>query len=108
MVNAETVFGSLDGTDETPAADPNGFFAAADLRATKRWNVGGFAESATERADDDVRTKRYGGFVGLALMEETTVFRLVGSAVDPDEGESSTEVTLQAIFGLGPHRPHRY
>jgi hypothetical protein len=108
VVNAEAVSGSLDGTDEAPASDPNGFFAAADLRATKRWNLGGFAESATERDDDDHRTNRYGGFVGLALMEETTVFRLVGAAVDPDGGESSTDVTLQAIFGLGPHRPHRY
>jgi hypothetical protein len=108
VVNAETVLGSLDGTDEAPSADPNGFFAAADLRATKKWNFGGFMESATERADDGVRTNRFGGFVGLALMEETTVFRIVAAATDPDEGDSSTDVTLQALFGLGPHRPHRY
>ncbi|HMB70690.1 MAG TPA: hypothetical protein VKU85_15350, partial [bacterium] len=56
VVNAETVFGSLDGTDEMPAADPSGFFAAVDLRTTKRWNLGGFAESTTERAEGDLRT----------------------------------------------------
>jgi hypothetical protein len=108
VVSGETVFGSLDGTDEAPASDPNGFFAAADFRADKRWNVGGFAESATAREDDTVRTNRYGGFVGMALMEETTMFRLVTAVTDPDGGDSSTEVTVQALFGLGPHRPHRY
>jgi hypothetical protein len=108
VVNAETMFGSLEETDEAAASDPNGFFATADLRATKRWNFGGFAESATERADDSVRTNRYGGFLGFALMEETTVFRLVAASTDPDGGDSSTDVTLQALFGLGPHRPHRY
>lgn len=108
VLSAETVFGKLDASEEAAASDPNGFFAAADLRADKRWNVGGFAESATHREDDTVRTNRYGGFVGLALMEETTMFRLVTAVTDPDEGASSTDVTVQALFGLGPHRPHRY
>lgn len=108
VVSAETVFGSLDATAEAPASDPNGFFTAADLRANKRWNLGGFAESATAREDDNLRTSRWGGFLGLALMEETTVFRLVTAVTDPDGGDPSTDVTIQALFGLGPHRPHRY
>ncbi|MBZ0269241.1 hypothetical protein K8I85_13890 [bacterium] len=108
VVNAETIFGSLEESDEAPASDPTGFFAAADLRANQRWNVGGFAESTAERADDSIRTNRYGGFLGLSLMEETTLFRVVAAVTDPDEGDSSTGVTVQALFGLGPHRPHRY
>lgn len=108
VVNAEAILGTLDESDEAPASDPNGFFASADLRTGRRWNLGGFAESATERADDSIRTNRFGGFVGFALMEETTVFRVVTAVTDPDEGDSSTDVTVQALFGLGPHRPHRY
>jgi len=108
VVNVEGVTGSRDATEEAPAVDPNGFFASADLRATKRWNVGGFVEGSTEPEDDDVSTLRYGGFVGLALMEETTLFRLLGRRTDPDEGDAAAEVILQALFALGPHRPHRY
>jgi hypothetical protein len=108
VLNAEGVLGSRDATEEGPAADPNGFFASADLRASKRWNLGGFVESATEPDDDDVRTMRWGGFAGLALLEETTLFRVVGRLTDPEVGDDVGEVLLQAIFALGPHRPHRY
>jgi hypothetical protein len=108
VVNAEAIFGTLDAAEESPSVDPNGWFASADWRASKRWNFGGFAESTTERLDDDVRTNRYGGFLGMALMEETTLFRIVGRTTDPDEGDSQADVILQAIFALGPHRPHRY
>jgi hypothetical protein len=108
VVNAEGIVGSLDETEVTPEVEPNGFFVSADLRASKRWNFGGFAESATERDDEDVRTDRYGGFLGLALMEESTMFRLVGTVTEPDGLDSETAVIVQALFGLGPHKPHRY
>ena len=108
VVNAEAVFGSLDATDESPGADPSGYFASADWRLNKRWNVGAFAESGTERLDDEHRTHRYGAFAGLALMEESTLFRVVGRATDPPDGDTRAEVLLQALFALGPHRPHRY
>jgi hypothetical protein len=108
VVNGEAAFGSLDATEGTSSADPTGWFAGADLRATQRWNLGAFAESASGRFDDGSHTRRYGGFIGLALLEETTLFRIVGRATDPDEGESETEAIAQAIFALGPHQPHRY
>ncbi|MGQ0722161.1 MAG: hypothetical protein ACT4PE_11410 [Candidatus Eiseniibacteriota bacterium] len=108
VLNAEGVFGSLEETDEAAESDPSGFFVSADVRANRRWNLGGFVESATERADDEIRTNRYGGFIGLGLMEETTMFRLVGHVTEPDEGSSEVGVIAQALFGLGPHKPHRY
>ncbi|NNE42662.1 MAG: hypothetical protein HKN12_00510 [Gemmatimonadetes bacterium] len=108
VLNAEAVFASLDATDEAGAADPSGVFASVDLRLNPRWNIGGFGESTTEREDDSVRTSRFGGFLGLALMEESTAFRVVGRTTDPDGGARETEVIVQALFGLGPHQPHRY
>jgi hypothetical protein len=122
VVNAEAVWGRLEARSALeeelpgggvelhprPEVNPSGWFAAADLRLTTRWNLGGFAESATERLHDDHRTHRYGAFVGLALMEETTLFRLLTRRTDPDEGAADTELLLQAIFGLGPHKAHRY
>jgi hypothetical protein len=108
VVNAEGILGAREATDEAAASDPNGWFVSADFRTDRRWNFGGFAESTTDIADDSVRTSRWGGFLGLALMEETTVFRLVGRMLDSDETGTSGEVVVQALFGLGPHRPHRY
>jgi hypothetical protein len=108
VVNAEGILASRDATDETASSDPSGWFVSADFRADRRWNFGGFAEASTELADDSVRTTRWGGFLGLALMEETTLFRLVGKSLDSDETGSSGEVLVQALFGLGPHRAHRY
>lgn len=108
VVNAEAVFGTLEETEESHEAEPTGWFTAADLRLDKRWNLGAFAESATERLHDEHTTNRFGGFVGFGLMEETTLFRLVGRVTDPEEGDSDTEIILQALFGLGPHKPHRY
>ena len=107
-VIGEGIFGTRDASAEVPKSDPNGWFTAADFRVNRRWNLGGFAESATELDDDRHRDSRYGLFVGMALMEESTVFRLIGRVHDPEEGDSAGEVILQALFGLGPHRPHRY
>jgi hypothetical protein len=108
VLNAEAVFGSLDESEERVGSDPTGWFASADLRPGRRWNIGGFAESSSERAQDDVRTHRFGAFAGLSLMEESTLFRLVARRTEPDEGDAEMDVILQAIFGLGPHAPHRY
>lgn len=108
VVNAEALFGSVEGVEDEPDVDPRGWFASADLRLSKRWNVGAFAEATTERLDDDHETSRVGGFAGLALMEESTLFRLLVRSTDPEEGDASVDVVLQALFGLGPHQPHRY
>ena len=108
VLAAESNFGSLDETLLTEASSPWGWFASADVRANPRWNFGGFAESTEEKFEDQHSTSRFGGFVGLSLMEETTVFRLVAHRTEPFEGKTETGITLQALFGLGPHRPHRY
>ncbi|GJM45221.1 MAG: hypothetical protein DHS20C21_20630 [Gemmatimonadota bacterium] len=108
-ITAEAAFGDYDSTDELPAGStPKGWFAAADLQTSRRWNLGGFAENTTSRLDDDLQVNRYGGFLGFALMEESTLFRVMGSSTDPDGSEREDELIVQAIFGLGPHRPHRY
>jgi hypothetical protein len=116
VVNAEAVFGKLEVHDEDEHAhgeeghsvSPNGVFVSADYRMGAHWNGGGFFESTTAREHDDHRTDRFGAFVGFSLMEESTLFRLLVRQTEPDEDESSFDITLQALFGLGPHAPHRY
>ncbi len=119
VVNVEALFASIDDMETSlervgvhrssgMRGDPGGVFAAADLRTSKRWNLGMFGESATGRLHDADRTTRVGAFVGLSLMEETTVFRLLARHTDPDAGDGENELVFQALFGLGPHSPHRY
>jgi hypothetical protein len=108
VVNAEGVLGRLDATDEIAKQEPTGWFASADLRTGRRFNVGGFAESTDAREDDTYRTDRWGLFTGWALMEETTVFRLLYRRTTDGDLLATDEVILQALFALGPHRPHRY
>ncbi len=109
LVNVEAVMGSIDAVaGEQASVDPAGWFASTNLRLDRRWNVGGFAESATERLDDEPETRRYGAFLGYSLLEESTMFRLLGRVTDPEEGDSASEVIVQALFGLGPHQAHRY
>jgi hypothetical protein len=104
---AEATIGRLDATVDTPAFDPNGWFAAGDLRWNKRWNAGAFGESTTARLAS-ARAHRFGVFAGLALMEESTLFRIVLHQTDLHERDQDTGVLVQALFALGPHRPHRY
>jgi len=108
VVNAEAILGSVDAREDGEAGDPHGWFTSADWRASRRWNVGGFAEQTTLRDDDTFSVSRFGAFAGLALMEETTVFRVVGRVTDPEEGDPEAEILLQAIFALGPHQAHRF
>jgi hypothetical protein len=107
VIVAEATLGRLDATVDTPAFDPNGWFAAGDLRWNKRWNAGAFGESTTARLAS-ARAHRFGVFAGLALMEESTLFRIVLHQTDLHERDQDTGVLVQALFALGPHRPHRY
>ncbi len=109
LFNGEAVFGSVEAGAEGQAdADPVGWFTSTELRFNRRWNAGGFMESATERLHDEHETRRFGTFIGFSLLEESTMFRVLGRVTDPEEGDSSREVIVQALFGLGPHQAHRY
>jgi hypothetical protein len=108
------------GWDEIAAAytrtplKKTGGYLFADYNFKIRYNVG----ASYERFDDlaaDVSNQAVGAFVGLALLEETTAFRLdfihampgtpAGSTVSPD---AVNTVTLRAIYSMGPHKAHQF
>ena len=59
-----------------------------------------------------------GAFAGLALMEETTAFRLdfkrstrsgTGVPLVPDTADDPVQsLTLRVIFSMGPHKAHQF
>lgn len=108
------------GWDETAAAytsesvTPAGAYLYADYNFRTRYNVGAsFERWQTADAEKDWN-QSFGVFAGLALMEETTAFR-VGwehfQAATPAGGEAPDAVhtfTLRVIWSMGPHKAHQF
>lgn len=93
----------------------NGGYLFADFNWTQRWNAGASFESFQDPENGGERRSAFGLFAGLALMEETTAFRLdwrriqparpIGATADPDAVQ---QLTLRAIFSMGPHKAHQF
>ena len=94
---------------ETKAA---GAYAYADYNWATRYNAGASYEryEDPEAPGEDVGT--VGLFAGLALMEETTVFRIDWKRLRRDGGSTSLDpvqtLTLRVIFSMGPHKAHQF
>ncbi len=86
----------------------SGFYAFADYRFKGRWNAGAIVERAGSPVDASLTYRRAGAFVGFAVMEETTLFRLLVRRTDSNavDDRPVNEAVLQMIFSLGPHKAH--
>lgn len=109
------------GWDEVAAAytstsvKPSGAYVYADYNFNVRYNVGGSFESFEQPAADKTRDSAVGLFAGLALLEETTAFRIDWSHFMPGTPEGAPEdpaavnsVTLRVIYSMGPHKAHQF
>jgi hypothetical protein len=121
-----------------------GAFGFVDYRFRKRYNVGFMIDRApgiydntaddyeqnvpdsrsnTSRAafDNKNSTTAYSVYTGFSLLEETTLFRLVGRyvtynvadptrLVDPSVSSKPNEFTIviQMIWSMGPHKAHEF
>lgn len=92
--------------------DRTGFYLFADYNWAQRYNAGASFESFQDPASGgDVRT--FGAFAGLALMEESTAFRLDYRRTQPADLPGATpdtiqSLTLRVIFSMGPHKAHQF
>jgi hypothetical protein len=94
---------------------PLGGYAYADYNFNPRWDAGALYERFQEPTADKTSDQSVGGFVGLSLLEETTVFRLdvthfmpgtpPGAPESPDAVDT---VNLRVIFSMGPHKAHQF
>lgn len=93
-----------------------GGYLFADYNWKQRYNAGASFEryAAPDGTGDDLTSA--GLFAGIALMEETTVFRLdwrrtqrsgtsavTGASFDPVQ-----QLTMRVIFSMGPHKAHQF
>jgi hypothetical protein len=107
------------GWDEAAAAysttsvNPHGGYVFADYSFDRRYNVGASFERWQQPTADRTWDQGFGLFAGLALLEETTAFRIGwerlqpgrprGASTDPDAVQT---ITLRVIYSMGPHKPH--
>jgi hypothetical protein len=91
---------------------PLGGFVFTDFTLNKRYNVGAKYERFRRVEPDENGNTPWdqsaGIFAGLALMEETTLFRLNWDCFMPNDGEAVNTFTVQAVFSMGPHKPHLF
>ncbi len=109
------------GWDGTAAAytrsnvRPTGGYLFADYNWDLRYDVGASYERWQRPIAGQTWDQAFGVFAGLALMEETTVFRLgweryvpghTGGV--PEDPETVNTLTLRVIYSMGPHKAHQF
>lgn len=92
-----------------------GGYAFADYNWNLRYNAGVSYERFQQPAIGKVSNQAFGVFAGLALMEETTAFRIGWDHVMPgrplgatQDSEAVNTITLRVIFSMGPHKAHLF
>ena len=110
------------GWDQTTASytrtgnTADGGYAFADFNWKQRYDAGASFEHYEDPNAASQNVNSYGAFAGLALMEETTVFRLDWRSIHrtgvvPAAStalDAVQQVTLRVIFSMGPHKAHQF
>jgi len=94
---------------------PSGGYVYADYNFALRYNAGAGYERWQEPTVDKTWDQAFKAYAGLALMEETTAFRVdwdhkipgqpTGAPVKPD---AVNTITVRVIFSMGPHKAHQF
>jgi hypothetical protein len=94
---------------------PLGGYLYADYAFSPRYDAGLSCERYQQPTPERTWDQSVGVFAGLALMEETTSFRLewnrllpgtpAGAAASPKRTDT---VTLRVIYSMGPHKAHQF
>lgn len=93
---------------------PSGGYFFADYNFATRYDVGASFERYRQVNPGSAWDSAAGAFAGLALMEETTVFRLSWERFSPGapsgapEPDAVNTVTLRVVYSMGPHKAHQF
>ena len=90
------------------------FSTGTSTRATTR---GSRSNATRSRAGNAARATAVGAFAGLALMEETTSFRIGWERFQPPATQRAgiapsaaavNTVTIRVLYSMGPHKAHQF
>lgn len=108
------------GWDSTAAAyttsrvRPSGGYLFADWNFSPRWDAGLGWERYRSADAEGAWNQGFRAFCGLALMEETTSFRLdwerfiPGTPAGAPAPDAVNTITLRVLFSMGPHKAHQF
>ena len=108
------------GWDSTAAAytshavKPAGGYAFVDWNFSARYDAGVSFESYQDPRVGNASASAFGAFAGLALMEETTSFRLGWEHSTPAQAagapspDAINTVTVRVLYSMGPHKAHQF
>jgi hypothetical protein len=97
---------------------PMGGYVFADYNFNPKYDAGASYERYQQPTAAKVRDQSVGVFAGLALMEETTSFRIgwehfaPGATSDvlgnPLPHQAINTVTIRVLYSMGPHKAHQF
>lgn len=93
---------------------PSGGYAFLDFNFNPRYDAGVSFESYQDPAAGNATGSAFGAFAGLALMEETTSFRIGWERFTPAAPAGTptpvavNTVTLRVLYSMGPHKAHQF
>lgn len=86
-----------------------GVFTALQFQFRKRWDTGGFFDFSEDALTDGVETRAAGAWFAFHPAEETARISIVYRHETSDlYTYTNDSVTLQFLWGMGPHRPHAF
>ncbi len=99
----------------TSSTKGTGGYLFADWNWATRYDAGASFSQWQELDAAQDWNRAFGLFAGLALMEETTVFRVDWSRLQPArpagapaDPEPVQQLTLRVVFSMGPHKAHQF
>jgi hypothetical protein len=106
---------SVAATYTRARVQPLGGYLYADYNLSPRYDAGLSFERYQRPTADRTWNTAIGAFAGLALMEETTSFRLEWNRFVPgtlagaiSRPKSADTITLRVIYSMGPHKAHQF
>jgi hypothetical protein len=111
----ETQWDEAAAAYSTAAVKPQGGYVFADYNFDRRYNVGASFERWQQPTADRTCDRGFGLFAGLALLEESTAFRIGWERLQPGRPGGATEtpdaiqsITVRVIYSMGPHKAHQF
>ena len=92
----------------------SGAYVFADYAFATRYDAGVSFETFERPTAEGERDQAVGAFAGLALLEESTVFRagwerfLPGATGGGPDPKAIDTLTLRVIYSMGPHKAHQF
>jgi len=87
---------------------PLGGYVFADYNWGLRYNVGASYEGFQRPTTTEEWDQSVGAFAGLSLLEESTAFLVDWRHVIPDGADAFDQITLRALYSMGPHKAHQF